>query len=717
MAISEVRRITVFYLRVRLWLVLVLPLLVLEGFRQSAYSQLSPPPHDQVSITMQLSADLSLGGHATLRLEVDNPGQALVANYTVYLYLTEGLAIGTMALPHDLYEPQWQQTIHLAPQGSAQWLLPISILANAATWQGVALVHEQEIVSRLMLQIAGLDTLDSVTAPTGDYQMPRPPNVTCPPSAALLSPVGSSVLSALSHYYGDKSPYYSEHTICNRFPSGWIQDVPNVVAETAPLTSDADDFYHLAATLIGQTKHIFTFSTLHFKTHGESGESNLTRHYLAPAVLALHQQTPLAGPYPLLRFMYADWDSVHDTEEEVLMDLTYLLAAEEPDSARWRVSIAVATIGEISLVTPSPWNHSKVAIQDYRQAVVGGMNWDLAYLTPKTLDTSVSPITHPLYDLSLHLEGDAARAAGVYLDRVWRRNIDPLFPHLGNDCKSSWPKSSLWAHDCPLDMVPAYAPNGNTLPDYSLAETAHVFGLGRGHTEWLPVGDTDVSADMAVIAAFDAAIHTIYINQHQLTLSEFALDFVPEVKEAILDAVLRGVSVKIGLSEPWAYSNLVETPAQVYEKLISSLYTEAVLYYANAPDATALIDDALCRLQVGTFHLDYYPYPETDTHVYPNHSKFFMVDEQAFYVGSQNLYPGGIGSSATDVVVDLNEYGYLIDDAALAAQIRTEYWEPLWRQTGARANLLQPPQLSDGYFCRDGEVIVAGRVFLPSILR
>ena len=707
----------VFYLRVKLWLVLVLPLLVLEGFRQSAYSQQSPASRDQVSIAMELSGNLSPGGQGTLRLEVHNPGQAPVADYTVYLYLTEGLATGTEAFAHGLYEPQWQQRIHLAPRGSALWLLPISVSFSAGTWEGVALAHEQEIVARLTLRITGLDAPAGVAAPAGDYQMPRPPNVTCTPPAAPLSPAGSSVLSALSHYYGDQSPYYSEHTICNRFPSDWILDVPNVVTETAPLTRDADDFYRLAAALIGQTRHVFTFSTLHFKTHKESGESNLARHYLAPAVLALHQQTPLSGPYPLLRFMYADWDTVHDTEEEVLTDLTYLLAGEEPDRARWRVSLAVATIGDIGLPVPSPWNHSKVAVQDYRQAVVGGMNWDLAYLAPETLDASESPMMHPLYDLSLQVEGDAARAAGVYLDRVWRRNIDPLFPHLGNDCKSSWPKSSLWAHDCPLAMVPAYAPNGNTLPDYSLAETTHVFGLGRGHTEWLPVGDTDVSADTAVIAAFDAAIHTIYVNQHQLTLSEFALDFVPEVKEAILDAVLRGVAVKIGLSEPWAYSNLVETPAQVYQKLISSLYTEAVQHYAAAPDPTALIDEALCRLQVGTFHLDYYPYPETDAHVYPNHSKFFMIDEQTFYVGSQNLYPGGIGSSGTDIVVDLNEYGYLVDDAALAAQIRTEYWEPLWRQTGGRANLLQPTQLSNGYFCRDGEVIVAGQVFLPGILR
>ncbi|HEX6384488.1 MAG TPA: hypothetical protein VF177_07445, partial [Anaerolineae bacterium] len=184
-----------FSLRVRLWLVLVLPLLVLEGFRQSAHSQQSLPSRDRVSITLQLSGDLSPGGQATLHLEVHNPGETPVFNYTVYLYLTEGLAASTEALPHGLYEPQWQQRIHLAPQGSAQWHLPISVSAQAGAWEGAALVHEAEVVARLTVGISGLDVPARVAAPAGDYRMPRAPNVTCTPPAAPLSHVGSSVLS------------------------------------------------------------------------------------------------------------------------------------------------------------------------------------------------------------------------------------------------------------------------------------------------------------------------------------------------------------------------------------------------------------------------------------------------------------------------------------------------------------------------------------------
>ncbi len=47
--------------------------------------------------------------------------------------------------------------------------------------------------------------------------------------------------------------------------------------------------------------------------------------------------------------------------------------------------------------------------------------------------------------------------------------------------------------------------------------------------------------------------------------------------------------------------------------------------------------------------------------------QFFIVDDAAFYIGSQNVY----GS-------DLAEYGLLVDDYAATAAVLATYWEPLW---------------------------------------
>ena len=49
------------------------------------------------------------------------------------------------------------------------------------------------------------------------------------------------------------------------------------------------------------------------------------------------------------------------------------------------------------------------------------------------------------------------------------------------------------------------------------------------------------------------------------------------------------------------------------------------------------------------------------------HSKFWLVDGIAFYVGSQNLYPN-----------NLAEWGLIVDDTKTAATTKVQFWDPLW---------------------------------------
>ncbi|MGK3741496.1 MAG: hypothetical protein ACI8RD_006111 [Bacillariaceae sp.] len=49
------------------------------------------------------------------------------------------------------------------------------------------------------------------------------------------------------------------------------------------------------------------------------------------------------------------------------------------------------------------------------------------------------------------------------------------------------------------------------------------------------------------------------------------------------------------------------------------------------------------------------------------HSKHFIVDDMATYIGSQNLY-----------VCNLAEWGVVIDDINTAHQFMEEYWKPMW---------------------------------------
>ena len=51
-----------------------------------------------------------------------------------------------------------------------------------------------------------------------------------------------------------------------------------------------------------------------------------------------------------------------------------------------------------------------------------------------------------------------------------------------------------------------------------------------------------------------------------------------------------------------------------------------------------------------------------------NHAKFWMVDDRTFYIGSDNMYP-----------VNLQEYGYIVDDRKAAGEILEAWWNSLWQ--------------------------------------
>jgi murine toxin len=45
-----------------------------------------------------------------------------------------------------------------------------------------------------------------------------------------------------------------------------------------------------------------------------------------------------------------------------------------------------------------------------------------------------------------------------------------------------------------------------------------------------------------------------------------------------------------------------------------------------------------------------------------------MVDDRAFHVGSDNIYPH-----------NLQEFGYVVESEPLAREVLADYWEPVWR--------------------------------------
>ena len=63
-----------------------------------------------------------------------------------------------------------------------------------------------------------------------------------------------------------------------------------------------------------------------------------------------------------------------------------------------------------------------------------------------------------------------------------------------------------------------------------------------------------------------------------------------------------------------------------------------------------------------------------------NHSKVYIIDDDCFYVGSDNMYPSAHKEG-------LQEFGYLIEDKKETQKFITEYWEKLWQYSKTKGAL------------------------------
>jgi phosphatidylserine/phosphatidylglycerophosphate/cardiolipin synthase-like enzyme len=191
------------------------------------------------------------------------------------------------------------------------------------------------------------------------------------------------------------------------------------------------------------------------------------------------------------------------------------------------------------------------------------------------------------------------------------------------------------------------------------------------------------ASDAAILAMLGSARRTIYLSQQDLgpvMQSGIALSPWPEpILRQLSLALARGVDVYLVLSNMNAtagglgsvsagYSNGY-TPAETAKKIADYARSHA----SDFPAGTNF-NELLCN------HLHVAPLRASSDNAWPdgtplaNHTKVIVVDDLAFYVGSQNLYPA-----------NLAEYGYLVDDAAAAAAFTANYWTKAWASSARLA--------------------------------
>lgn len=328
-----------------------------------------------------------------------------------------------------------------------------------------------------------------------------------------------------------------------------------------------------------------------------------------------------------------------------------------------RLTVAVAAFRSCVVLEDCDsysWNHAKIVTVDGVDALVGGHNlWSQDYL-----------IDEPVSDLSMRLRGPAAASAAHYADRLW----DYVCANRDRKASISFASST---GDCPTPpALPAAAPGRGGTPVLAVGR------LGAGITR-----DFANQSELARDLMLGAARHEIRIVQQDLGFGLGRADilFPDSAIDRLVDFLRQGRGdIYIVLSNLGArgksgstYSNDVSLQAlakHLRQEVQRRFEAREPLSRYEIRRGADPVNAMLCD------HVHLAPYRLGPSASWPggaaiaNHAKLWMVDGRVFYIGSDNMYP-----------VNLQEFGYIVDDATAARELTDAYWKPLWQWSSKAA--------------------------------
>jgi phosphatidylserine/phosphatidylglycerophosphate/cardiolipin synthase-like enzyme len=326
------------------------------------------------------------------------------------------------------------------------------------------------------------------------------------------------------------------------------------------------------------------------------------------------------------------------------------------------------------------WNHAKVLDVDGRAAIVGGMNyWNDNYLQS----------ANPVNDLSIEVEGQAATDVSRYDDVLWTWTCDHRHGFHTDvtllnvrDCvKIAKTQSPLPKGTVPM-MVLGHLGNGISVPGEPYGRESAPFARPPLHGNECAVFQRDASetndsrayeyrnpGEAAVRALIRRAQRSIFISQQDLLsclpkpLVATEAKFDERLFAILASKVVAGVPITIVLSAGGGgaagYSNGWTL------KDLAKILQQALEVDSHVPAAQARVK--LCQ-DVGLAALRNGPRATwANGKPFSNHAKLVAVDDEAFYIGSQNLYPGR-----------LQELGVIVEGRAASRELDTAYLHPMW---------------------------------------
>jgi phosphatidylserine/phosphatidylglycerophosphate/cardiolipin synthase-like enzyme len=343
---------------------------------------------------------------------------------------------------------------------------------------------------------------------------------------------------------------------------------------------------------------------------------------------------------------------------------------------------------------PTSWNHTKVLDVDSKEAIVGGMNyWSSDYLAT----------SHPTNDISAWVKGPVSADVTRFTNVLWKFTCDRrLVPfngitvrmyhtggcidNVGTDAPAPDPKG------VPIMVVGKLGYNID-VPGHAGWESASIdrpkLSGNTCNTQQQKDDNKDVNTkrdyeyrnpgETALRALLATAKKSIFISQQDLLscLPGRSIASEAEFDERVFATLARkiheGIPITIVLSNPGGdYSNGWD-PKDVAYVLWSMLEKNEGLDHAAA-------EKALCQdVGLTTIRNNSKSATWQDGKRFYNHAKLVAVDDQAFYIGSGNLYPSA-----------LQELGMIVEDSTAGAQLKSAYLDPLWENSRFPGGVIDP---------------------------
>jgi phosphatidylserine/phosphatidylglycerophosphate/cardiolipin synthase-like enzyme len=326
----------------------------------------------------------------------------------------------------------------------------------------------------------------------------------------------------------------------------------------------------------------------------------------------------------------------------------------------------------------SSWNHGKIVAVDDSALLWGGIN----FYTGDYL------LKDPVFDLSAQGTGGKVAIAGHrYADYLWDRGV--INGH--NDVAqatafSTWSKGHKTDYDPharswpPPDVYnPSQQPAPAT-PGLRAIVTARFGALGPNPSNHAFAAALKSARQMVRIAQQDLGPYLPLGHGWKL----FDAGWPNNYLVALNDAMGRGAQVRIILSNPCAFGNgtgddgsckTLDDPNTDISNADAShnggpygygWTLKAVLtQFSQMANWKPEFKEQLQLAYIGVDGHDAWP----DGANIGTHYKFWAVDDQAFYIGSQNMY-----------VCNLAEFGVIVDNKEQTEMMISSYYEPLWRQ-------------------------------------